>query len=208
MLAGRFTSSIGRVASNHAATICKRYIIACAVVVAMFVFSIAHAQLSIVRAKNNLNLARIQADDAFISRNRVSQQSAELSTLNDLLLSQSNEAFNMQTTRILASLINDMPASITLDDLVMSTKQADHRSRTLQARLRGFAATDADVSQFVASLEASVLCNHVSLDYTSQRIVRSLPAREFQVRFNFDLDAARTKASGDGDKQKEVVHAK
>ena len=196
------------VASNHAATICKRYIIAFAVVIAMFVISITHAQLSIVRAKNDLELARNQANDALAIRNRAGQQSAELSTLNDLLLSQSNDAFFMQTTRILMSLINDMPDSVTLDDLVLSTSQAEHGSRTLQAKMRGFAATDADVAQFVVRLESSALFTHINLDYTSQRIVRSRPAREFQVSFHIYLNAARAIASRTSHKPKEVVHVK
>lgn len=196
------------VASNHAATICKRYIIACAVVIAMFVISIAHAQLSIVRAKNDLELARNQANDALAIRNRAGQQSAELSTLNDILLSQSNEAFNLQTTLILASLISDMPESVTLDDLVLSTNQAEHGSRTLQAKLRGFAATDADVSQFAVNLEASAFCNNINLDYTTSRIVRSRPARDFQISFHINLDAARDFASRVSHKSKEVVHVK
>ena len=196
------------VASNHASTICKRYIIACAVVIAMFVISIAHAQLSIVRAKNDLELARNQANDALAIRNRAGQQSAELSTLNDLLLSLNSEAFNLQSTRILASLINDMPESVTLDDLALSTSQAEHGSRTLQAKLRGFAAMDADVAQFVVNLEDSELFNHINLDYTSLRIVRSRPAREFQVSFHINPDAARAFASRVSHRPKEVVHVK
>ncbi|MCH8822469.1 MAG: PilN domain-containing protein [Planctomycetes bacterium] len=196
------------VASNHAATICKRYIIACAVVIAMFVISIAHAQLSIVRAKNDLELARNQANDALAIRNRAGQQSAELSTLNNLLLSQSNEAFHMQSTLILASLINNMPESVTLDDLILSTNQAEHGSRTLQAKLRGFAATDADVSQFAVNLEDSTFYNNINLDYTSSRIVRSRPARDFQISFHINLDAARDFASRISHKSKEHVNVK
>ena len=195
-------------ASNHAATICKRYIIACAVVIAMFVISMAHAQLNIVRAKNDLESARNQSNDALELRNRAGQRSAELSTLNDLLLSQSNDAYYMQTSRILMSLINEMPESVTLDDLVLSTNHAGPASRTLHAILSGFAAADANVSQFVVRLESSALFNHINLDFTSQCIVRSKQAREFQISFHIDLEAAHTFASRISQKPKEVVHVK
>lgn len=194
------------VAANHAATIGRRYIIACAVVVAMFIFSIVHAQLGIVSAKNHLELARSQADDALASRHLANQQSVELSTLYDLLLSLNNESLHLQTTRILASLLNDIPESITLDDLVLSTGQANPGSRAIRFRLRGFAATDADLSQYVTRMETSAFCKYVNLDYSSQRIVRDRPAREFQISFQFDLEDARTRADNVGNKQKEVVH--
>lgn len=196
------------VASNHAATICNRYIIACAVVIAMFVISLAHAQLNIVRAKNDLESARNQSIDALELRNRAGQRRTELSTLNDLLLSQSNDSYCMQTSRILMSLINEMPDSVTLDDLVLSTNQADPASRSLRAKLRGFAAADSNISQFVVQLESSSFFRHINLDFTSQRIVRSKQAREFQISFHVDLDSAHAFANRVSQKPKEVVHVK
>lgn len=186
------------VAANHAATVSRRYIIAFAVVVVIFVVSIVHAQLSILRANNDLEIAHKQADDALAKRNLAGQQSAELSTLSDLLLNIKSDSFHLQTTSALASLINDIPESIALDNLVLSGTQ--------RVKLRGFAATDAYLSQYVTSMETSALCKYVNLDYTSQRIVRSRPVCEFQISFQLNLENTHTRVSNVRSKQREVVH--
>ena len=58
----------------------------------------------------------------------------------------------------------------------------------LTGELRGVAATDDDVAEIVARMQAHTLIEHVSLDFSRSRAVRGRGAREFRISFGINLD--------------------
>ncbi len=112
----------------------------------------------------------------------------------------------METSRILASLINALPPSVTLERISLEVgahrlagssrrnKPANDRGkdrpvrRSLAGTVAGFAATDLEIAKLVAALGAIPPFRDVTLDFSRTRSVRDKSAREFRLSFWIDLD--------------------
>ncbi len=111
-------------------------------------------------------------------------------------------ALPLDVSRVVATLVNEMPESAALDrlDLRVAGRQAARRSgrarareggaalRLLEGEMGGFASSDREIADFVANLERLALCQQVTLDFTRTRTVNDRPAREFRISFRVDLD--------------------
>jgi Tfp pilus assembly protein PilN len=109
-------------------------------------------------------------------------------------------ALPLEISRVLATVVNEMPGSAALDrvDVRVSSRQPPRggrrrpggpgTGRRLLGELSGYARTDREIADFVASLEGLSLCEHVALDFTRSRTVADQPAREFRISFSVDLE--------------------
>jgi Tfp pilus assembly protein PilN len=115
-------------------------------------------------------------------------------------------AYPLPVSAILATLINSLPDSVTLDQLdldagvrTVSVRSARSRGadtktepsqRVLRCEVSGFAATDEHIAQLVSTLEQTAPFRHVNLDFSRTKRVNEHDAREFRLSFKIDLAAA------------------
>ena len=110
-------------------------------------------------------------------------------------------AFPIDVTSVIATMINALPPSVTLErvDLSMDRKTRSPRSRgsadekkaaprELLGEISGIAASDHHIAELVAVLEAREPFRNVSLDFSRSRPIRGRSAREFRLSFRIDLD--------------------
>ena len=108
-------------------------------------------------------------------------------------------------SRVLATLINELPSSAALDRITLYAGPR-RRSRTARVRtttggqqgppprvltgeLMGFAAEDHEVTEIVNRLDKLGLFKQIGIDFSGTRSVRERSAREFRISFRVDLEA-------------------
>jgi hypothetical protein len=107
--------------------------------------------------------------------------------------------------RLLATIIDEMPDSVSLDRIMLdadqsrrmrptrsgarATERDEAPPRILVGELTGIAASDIDIAQFVENLERRPPLTDVTWDFSREREVRGRMAREFRVSFVVDLEA-------------------
>jgi hypothetical protein len=111
-------------------------------------------------------------------------------------------ALPVDLSRIMATVINRMPDTMSLDDFNVNARRRRSArgarsiggegkvvpARILTAELAGFAPSDETIAEYVEALSASSFFQDISLDYSRARVVRERPAREFRLSFRVDLD--------------------
>ncbi|MEA2708335.1 MAG: type pilus assembly protein PilN [Phycisphaerales bacterium] len=144
------------------------------------------------------------------------QSENELARLEDLLqlqrqLGQQDQIFlkigrPVETTRIITTLEQMMPADMALLDLTLETeeparggngsggglsaraqREKGHESPKLRFRMHGVAPTDMDLGEFLAKLTGRPFFKNVELMYSHERQDRGHVMREFEVTFTMDL---------------------
>ncbi len=131
--------------------------------------------------------------------NQVAQETADLDNYDTL-------ALPLPMSRIIATLVNTMPARLTLERLDLRVKleaggtQAGERGEkkppvdrprmSLLGSLRGFGPDDLVAADFTARLKELGLCQFVKLEHVQDRdqFVRDVPAREFLISLAIDLN--------------------
>jgi hypothetical protein len=112
-------------------------------------------------------------------------------------------AMPMEVSRVVATLVNLLPESATLDriDIRAGSPKAGRSARghgrkgdgpaprSLTGELSGFALTDLQVAELVARIEDIGFFDKVSLDFSRSRTVRGVKARGFRISVHADLDA-------------------
>ena len=103
-------------------------------------------------------------------------------------------ALPLDATRIIATLVDSLPASVTLTEFDLrydagSRQQdpSDPGTRYLSGSMAGIAASDADVAALVHGLGLREPFESVQLEYSRSQVIRDLPAREFSLTFMIDL---------------------
>jgi len=162
-----------------------------------------HSLLTLTSAQDQLFDTSSQAEHVFITEakaaelRRVMKQSQEYSDLYRRL------SFPVDVSAVMATVINAMPDSVTLDQLDLDagakqmaltsrTKHEDTKTaapRVLIGEVSGFAANDLQIAQLVSALEQAAPFKDVSLDFSRTRRVNDRDAREFRLSFRIDLDA-------------------
>ncbi len=190
-------------ALSQARVVTGRYVVAIAAVVALLAIAATHSRIRLGHAREQLDEARRQLGLVMAGEAQASALRAQLRETHRFIQRYEQTALPLDMSRILATVVNDLPVNVTLDhiDLVAevrrSARSARSRSagntngplpRVLTGEIRGFAATDADVAEIVARMESRALFEHVSLDFSRTRSVRERAAREFRISFRIDLD--------------------
>lgn len=113
-------------------------------------------------------------------------------------------AIPLDVSAVIATLINALPESVTLDQLDLDagartvgrsprSKGFDakdgERQRLLFCEVWGFAASDEDIAHLVTRLESTSPFKGVNLDFSRTKKVNDRDAREFRLSFKIDLTA-------------------
>lgn len=190
-------------ARSQAGVVAGRYVAALLIGVVLLGLTATHARLMLDLARDRLRVAEEQADIVLSAEAKAAQLRRSLNDTRDYIRRYEWIALPLEVSRVTATVINELPASATIDriDLQTGARQRNRSARgrgavgpddplprVLKGELSGFAATDQDVAQIVANLEALGLFGQVSLDFSRTRTVRERNAREFRISFQADLN--------------------
>jgi Tfp pilus assembly protein PilN len=179
-----------------------RAIAAVVAAVAIIVIATTHTRFDLDRAEVLLKQAKDQADIALGLDRRAAELTQRLDEVNETIELQRALRYPFDLTRFLATLINDLPASTTIERLDLEAEPR-RTARAQAARsddgptvrlsvgeLNGFAATDDDIAELVAVMQSRGIFESVTWEFSRSRAVRERPAREFRISFRIDLDRA------------------
>ncbi|MHC4220090.1 MAG: PilN domain-containing protein [Planctomycetota bacterium] len=190
-------------ARSQAGIVAGRYVAAMLIAVVLLGLTATHSRLMLDLARDRLRVAEGQADIVLAAEAKAAQLRRSLDETRNYIHRYERIALPIEISRVIATIINELPASATLDriDLHAGVRQRNRNARgrggprsddslprTLTGELSGFAATDQDVAGVVANLEGLGLFDQVSLDFSRTRTVRERTARDFRISFRADLD--------------------
>ena len=179
-----------------------RYVAAAILSAVVLVVLATHSRLELERSRKALTNAREQADLVLATEARATDLHRMIAELNDCVDRYERIALPFEVTRVLATVINDLPEGMTLDRIdmdagvrraVRSARSRDdgldeNAPRILNVELSGFAPDDDAIARFVSKLESRTAYRKVSLDFSRTRGVRGVLAREFRLSFSMPLD--------------------
>lgn len=183
-----------------------RVVTALGVALAVLVVTATHSRLALRSAEDQLGSISSQANQVLAVETKAQTLRKELAQIRRFTDLYDKVAFPVNISAIVATVIGQLPPSVTLDQLDLnavarqaavtprSTRTADPKDappapRVLVGELSGFAASDQHVAELVRNLESAPVFRDVSLDYSRTRGVRGVSAREFRLSFRVDLDA-------------------
>ncbi len=152
-------------------------------------------------AKLNSDLSRAQLD---LEKLQSLERMQEQLRIQDEVMAQIG--LHVEMTRLINALEEAMSQDMSLLDLNMEVKEQEKRltslaqmvhtttkpetllDRRLQVRLRGVAATDVEVANFLFNLTNNPLFETVTLNYARERRERNHLMREFEVSFAINLN--------------------
>ncbi len=190
-------------ARSQAGVVAGRYVVSLLIAVVLLGLAATHSRLMLDLARQRLRVAEEQADIVLSAEAEADQLRRMLDDTRNFIRRYELIAMPFEITRVLATLINAMPETATLDriDLYAGVTRSGRSARgrrasdtegpaprSLTGELSGFALTDQDVAEFVNSLIDIRLFRQVSLDFTRSRTVRGKMARGFRISFRTDLD--------------------
>jgi len=178
------------------------------VMMTLTIAAATHSKLMVSKAQDQLFETSQQAEQVFAIEARTSELRHELESVQQFANRYERLAFPLQVSDVLASVVNLLPDSVTLDEVnldagarvigrgprsqgVASTAVgagADDPPRLLIGEVSGFAADDQQIAELVSALETTPPFENVSLDFSRSRRVNDRDAREFRLSFRIDLD--------------------
>ncbi len=190
-------------ARTQAGVVAGRYAVAILIGIVLTGLMATHSRLVRDLARQRLHTAQQQADLALSAEARAEQLRLHLEETRKFIDSYDVIALPLDHSRIVATIVNALPRSATLERLTLDVSArraaASPRlkgaksgataapGRVLIGELSGFAASDDDVVAIAKALQAAKLFEHVSLDYSRTRLVREHVAREFRISLRADL---------------------
>ncbi|MHC4082210.1 MAG: PilN domain-containing protein [Planctomycetota bacterium] len=190
-------------ARSQAGVVAGRYVAAMLIGVVLLGLTATHSRLMLDLARERLRVAEEQANIVLAAEAKAAQLRRSLNETRDYIRRYEKIALPVEVSRVVATIINELPASATIDrvDLQAGARQRNRSTRSrgtvrpdeplprvLMGDISGFAATDQDVAEIVANLEGLRLFEQVSLDFSRTRVVRERNAREFRISIRADLD--------------------
>lgn len=163
-----------------------------------------HARWSRERVQERLLSTQVEADQALRIESQAVALRAESDAINQFVNRYRRVALPIEMTGIMATVINTLPASVTIEsiDLDIDVPPPGRRiptgspiDRVVRCRLAGFAASDGDIAELVARLETTPPFDGVSMQYSRSGTVRGRSARFFQLGFHLDLERLSDDAS-------------
>ena len=187
-------------ARSQAGVVARRYLAALLLPILVLIGPATHSRLMLKDAEVHNGEAEQMAQEALQSEATANEIRANLEKNLEYISRYEIVAMPLETSRIIATIIDDLPSSASLDRIEMAVSwpragrdaagSAQRRPpRMLVGELAGFAATDEHVADIVADLRALGICDRVQLDYSRTRSVRGHIAREFRISFRIGLDA-------------------
>ncbi len=189
-------------ARSQAGVVAGRYVVAVLIGVVLLGLTATHSRLMLDLARQRLRVAEEQADIVLSAEAKAAYLRRTLRDSRYFIERYELIALPIDLSRVVATIINVLPASATLDriDIYAGVRRNTRSSRStgdndadgpiprvLTGELSGFAATDQDVAQLVADLESLGVFEQVSLDFSRTRSVRGHNAREFRISLRSSL---------------------
>ena len=191
-------------ARSQAGVVAGRYVVSLLIAVVLLGLAATHSRLMLELARQRLRVAEEQADIVLSAEAKADHIRQMLDDTRNYIRRYELIALPLEISRVLATVINAMPETATLDRIdlhagvVRSGRSARGRThgetdgpvpRALGGELSGLALTDHEVAEFVNNLIDIGLFQQVSLDFSRSRSVRGKSARGFRISFHTDLDA-------------------
>ena len=181
-----------------------RYIAACVLGLIIVIAVATASRVRLDRVQHRLEAVRDQANMVMAADEQAAGLRADLGKIHEFIDRYGQIALPLETSRVLATAIRELPASVTLDRIEInagarrSARSARSRGRDgeeappriLTGTLSGFAVSDGEIAALVARLRDIPPFSEVSLDFTRTRVVRGRAAREFGLSFRIDLELA------------------
>ena len=180
-----------------------RYITVGLASIVILVIAATHTRLSFQSALDELAVTREQANLVLTAEAKAAELKSMIASVQDDILHYERIALPLNQTAVLATVINEMPAGVSLDriDLDAGARRSPRSPRSkgeanpekapprvLVAEVAGFAPDDDAIAEFVTRLSRlKPLCD-VSIDFSRTLSVRGRSAREFRLSFRIDLD--------------------
>lgn len=190
-------------ARSEAAVVAGRYVAASLIALLLVLVPTAHSQLMLEAARQSRSRAEEQANKVLDMEQKARALSEDIRGIDQRIARYEMVAHPLPISRLVATIVNDLPAGATIDRLVISAGRrvavrsarirphgddARPLSRELVGEVTGFAPRDEDVAHIVGSLEALGICEYVDQDRAKWRRIRDRNAREFRITFRIDLE--------------------
>ncbi len=162
-----------------------------------------HSRMALSTAQDRLFETASQAERVFVTEARAAELKHQRDAINSFTQLYDRLAFPLSIGDVLATLVNTLPESVTLDQIDLSAgartlghsarsrgveKPTEAPPRILTGEVSGFAANDQHIAELVSMLERTPPFQHVSLDFSRGRRVNDRDAREFRLSFRINLD--------------------
>ena len=170
----------------------------------LLVVIVTHSKMVLDSAQSRLESIQREASEAVEIEKSMQGLTADLAEAEAYVKIYQQVASPIPMSMILATVINALPATATLDEILAKIdtgsviRSARSRSssvdgevapRRLRIELSGFAASDAEIAELVGRLRVIEPFDNVSLDLSRTRPIGGQHAREFRLSFQVDLEA-------------------
>jgi len=185
-----------------------RIIVAGVISVLGLVITTSHSRYMLNAARVALYETQMHANQVVETERTADELRRVLDESNAYIRQYERTAYPLDVGAVIATVVQYLPPSVTLDRIDVDAGQRqmssgprakprerekdskpDAPARVLVCELAGFAASDREIAEFVSRLGSTPPFRNASLDFSRTRDVRGLPAREFRISFNIDLDA-------------------
>ncbi|TVQ52513.1 MAG: hypothetical protein EA377_10130 [Phycisphaerales bacterium] len=179
-----------------------RYVAAVITAIAVTLALAGYVRYDFSRTEDRHAIVKEHADLVIQMEDRVRTLKRALDETNQAINLQRKIAFPVESSLVLATLINALPDGMTLERLDFDatprrqTRSSRNRGsskeeappRFLFGELSGFAITDESIAELVTRLQRTRPFDEISLDFSRTRNVRDISAREFRISFRISLD--------------------
>ena len=189
---------------NQAGLRTGRYVAGLLAAVIVVIVLATQARFQLDRAEKALLVAEVEANHVLEAEAKARELRTLLDEAHRYIDGYQELALPMDVSAVLATLVNQLPESVTLDRIdldagarrivssVRSKGAADDEEappRVLTGELAGFATSDIEIAELVTRLQEVPPFEKVSLDFSRTKPVRGRSAREFRLSFRIDLEA-------------------
>ena len=179
-----------------------RFILAAATLAVCMVVTATHSRIHLDGVKERHAATAARAELVLAMDNSARVLEVEHDALLDFMDDYNEVALPLDVTRIIATLIETLPDTVTLVDFELDYEDgrspSASSSRHLAGSIAGVAATDGDVAALVHGLGLRPPFEHVQLEYSRSRTVLQRSTREFSVSFAVDLEGRFKLVDADG----------
>jgi len=183
----------------------RRWIVAYVGVLALVVVGHSGASMVFDRVDTRRDALREKVEDRLYQNEEASALLAEIRELEGRLTRYNDLAWPVRMSEVIGSIGGVTPEGATLTALTLSprtdrvripaqngkpaSERVEHR---LMVEMQGVAVDDLTVARVVSGLDESPLFASVSVDFTRQRNIDGVDAREFRLQAEIDLDTRYT----------------
>ena len=180
------------VARTRAGIRTGRYVAVAIVLCVCMVLTATHSRIHLEGVQERHEATAARAELALALDTSARALEAEHDALLKFMDDYNEVALPLDVTRIIATLVETLPESVTLTEFELEYEDG-HRStatstRHLSGTIAGVAATDGDVAALVHGLGLRPPFERVQLEYSRSRVLREQSTREFSVSFAVDLE--------------------